>query len=232
MPQILLGLQTKLQTMNKSISLFLGKIKSNIEFRTKLFLFISLIFNFGYSIFLIIASIIYLSKWFLVMSIYYVLLSLARVIIFFKITPKTTLQKKILIMRACGYFLLLLNLVVSAMIFLLIFTAPSTIYHEIIVITLATHTFSSLTISIINIVKYLKKNNYIYSCVKAISLISASVSMLTLTNTMLATFGSDNTLLRRIILPILSSVVAIFIVTCAILMIKKANNDLKVLKND
>ena len=213
-------------------SAFLKKIKDNIEFRIKLFLLISLIFNFGYAIFLFVVSQVYFSKWFLVMSLYYALLSTARIFIFFEINPKNSLRKKILIMRACGYFLFLLNLVVSVMIFLLIYTAPYTKYHEIIVITLATYTFSALTIAIVNIVRYLKKNEYVYSCVKVISLISASVSMLTLTNTMLATFGSDNECLRSIILPILSGVVAIFIIVCAILMIKKANNDLKVLKNE
>ena len=213
-------------------SAFLKKIKDNIEFRIKLFLLISLIFNFGYAIFLFIVSQVYFSKWFLVMSLYYALLSTARIFIFFEINPKSSLRKKILIMRACGYFLLLLNLVVSVMIFLLIYTVPYAKYHKIIVITLAAYTFSALTIAIVNIVRYLKKNEYVYSCVKVISLISASVSMLTLTNTMLATFGSDNECLRSIILPILSGVVAIFIIVCAILMIKKANNDLKVLKNE
>ena len=213
-------------------STFLKKIKDNIEFRIKLFLLISLIFNFGYAIFLFVVSQVYFSKWFLVMSLYYALLSTARIFIFFEINPKNSLRKKILIMRACGYFLFLLNLVVSVMVFLLIYTAPYTKYHEIIVITLATYTFSALTIAIVNIVRSLKKNEYVYSCVKMISLISASVSMLTLTNTMLATFGSENELLRSIILPILSGVVAIFIIVCAILMIKKANNDLKVLKNE
>ena len=213
-------------------SAFLKKIKDNIEFRIKLFLLISLIFNFGYAIFLFVVSQVYFSKWFLVMSLYYALLSTARIFIFFEINPKNSLRKKILIMRACGYFLFLLNLVVSVMVFLLIYTAPYTKYHEIIVITLAVYTFSALTIAIVNIVRYLKKNEYVYSCVKMISLISASVSMLTLTNTMLATFGSENELLRSIILPILSGVVAIFIIVCAILMIKKANNDLKVLKNE
>ena len=213
-------------------SAFLKKIKDNIEFRIKLFLLISLIFNFGYAIFLFVVSQVYFSKWFLVMSLYYALLSTARIFIFFEINPKNSLRKKILIMRACGYFLFLLNLVVSVMVFLLIYTAPYTKYHEIIVITLATYTFSALTIAIVNIVRSLKKNEYVYSCVKMISLISASVSMLTLTNTMLATFGSENELLRSIILPILSGVVAIFIIVCAILMIKKANNDLKVLKNE
>ena len=213
-------------------SAFLKKIKDNIEFRIKLFLLISLIFNFGYAIFLFVVSQVYFSKWFLVMSLYYALLSTARIFIFFETNPKNSLRKKILIMRACGYFLFLLNLVVSVMVFLLIYTAPYTKYHEIIVITLATYTFSALTIAIVNIVRSLKKNEYVYSCVKMISLISASVSMLTLTNTMLATFGSENELLRSIILPILSGVVAIFIIVCAILMIKKANNDLKVLKNE
>ena len=118
---------------------FLKKIKDNIEFRIKLFLLISLIFNFGYAIFLFVVSQVYFSKWFLVMSLYYALLSTARIFIFFEINPKNSLRKKILIMRACGYFLFLLNLVVSVMVFLLIYTAPYTKYHEIIVITLATY---------------------------------------------------------------------------------------------
>ena len=211
---------------------FLKKIKDNIEFRIKLFLLISLIFNLGYTIFLFVVSQVYFSKWFFVMSIYYALLSTVRIFIFFQIKDKKNLGKKILIMRACGCFLLLLNLVVSVMIFLLIYTVPYAKHHEITVITLATYTFSALTLAIISNVKYWKKNEYLYSCVKVISLISTSVSMLTLTNTMLATFGNDNELLRSIILPILSGVVAIFIIVCAILMIKKANNDLKVLENE
>ena len=166
------------------------------------------------------------------MSIYYALLSVARIFLFFEIHKNSSLRKKIGIMRICGYFLLVLNLVVSTMVFLLIYTTPQATYHQIVVITQATYTFSALTLAIVNIVKSLKQNAHVYSCAKAISLISASVSMLTLTNTMLATFGGDNTLLRNIILPILSGVVAIFIIVCAVFMIQKANNDLKVLKNE
>ena len=203
---------------------FLRKIKDNVEFRIKLFLFISLIFNFGYAIFLFVVSQLYFSKWFFVMSIYYALLSTVRIFIFFGINPKIPLRKKILIMRACGYFLLLLNLAFLAMVFLLIYIAPHVKYHEIIVIALATYTFSALTIAVVNIVSDLKKNDYVYSCVKVINLISASVSMLTLTNTMLSTFGGDDMLLRSVILPVLSGFIAIVIVVCAILMIEKANN--------
>ena len=56
--------------------------------------------------------------------------------------------------------------------------------------------------------------------------------MATLTNTMLATFGEDNLLLRKIILPLLCGAIAIFIIVCAILMIRKATIDIRTLKNE
>jgi len=192
-------------------------------------LFLSLILNSAYSIFLFALGQVYFSEWFFVMSMYYALLSIARIIIFFQINSQKYLRKMILIMRACGFYLLLLNFVVSVMMFILIDNIAHVEYHEIVVITLATYTFYSFTLAIISSVKYLKRNNHIYFCAKIVSLISASVSMVTLTNTMLETFGDNNTL-RNVILPILSSAVAIFIIICAIFMIKKSNSDLRTLQ--
>ena len=211
---------------------FWVKLKNNTDFRIKLFLFFSLIFNLAYALFLFVISQVYYSKWFFVLSVYYDLLFAVRVYIFFQLRTEKDLRKKIRIMRSCGYFLFLLNLVVSVMLFVLIYSTHSMQYHEIIVITLATYTFASLTMAIIGSVKYLKKQDYLYACIKVIRLASVSVSMVALTNTMLATFGENTTLLRSIILPILSGVVAVFIILCALLMIKKANLDLKVVKNE
>ena len=211
---------------------FWVKLKNNTDFRIKLFLFLSLIFNLAYALFLFVISQVYYSKWFFVLSVYYDLLFAVRVYIFFQLRTEKDLRKKIRIMRSCGYFLFLLNLVVSVMLFVLIYSTYSIQYHEIIVITLATYTFASLTMAIIGRVKYLKKQDYLYVCIKIIRLASVSVSMVALTNTMLATFGENTTLLRSIILPILSGVVAVFIILCALLMIKKANLDLKVVKNE
>jgi hypothetical protein len=160
------------------------------------------------------------------------MLFFVRVFIFMQSNPQKGLCAKIKVMRASGYFLTLLNIVVSVMMFLLIYTAQSVKHHEITVISLAAYTFSSFTIAILSSVKHLKGNNYVYSCVKIISLISASVSMVTLTNTMLATWGEETMLLRDIVLPILSGTVSIFIIVCAILLIRKANLDLRVLKNE
>ena len=213
-------------------STFLKKIKENTEFRIKLFLFISLIFNFGYAVFLFVVSQVYFSKWFFVMAIYYGLLSMVRVFIFLKTRKHITKNKEILIMRAIGCFLFVLNLVVSIMMFLLIYTTQYVQHHEITVITLATYTFAMLTVAIIDVIKYLKYDNYVFSSIKVINLISASVSIATLTNTMLTTFGNGDTNLRNIMLPILCASVSIFIIFCAIMMIIKANKELRLLKNE
>ena len=208
------------------------KVQSDIAFRIRFFLSLSLLFNFAYALFLFIISRVYGSRWFFVISIYYGLLSTARIFIFSQIDSKKPLYKRILLMRACGYFLFLLNLVVSVMMFLLIYTSPPVKHHEITVIALAAYTFSALTIAIVGGVKHFRRDNHVYSCVKIISLISASVSVVTLTNTMLVTFGEETMLLRRIILPILSGVIAIFIILCALQMILKANTDLRILENE
>ena len=166
------------------------------------------------------------------MAVYYGLLSMVRVFIFLKNRKHITKNKEVLIMRTVGYFLFILNLVVSIMMFLLIYTTQHIQHHEITVITLATYTFSTLSVAIINVIKYLKYNNHIFSSIKVINLISASVSIVSLTNTMLTTFGNGDSVLRSIILPILSTSISIFIIFCAIMMIIKANKELRLLKNE
>lgn len=210
---------------------FLKRIKKDTEYRIKTFLILSLVFNFAYSIFLFIISQIFSSKWFLVMYAYYTVLSIVRLFIFFQTAPNKTVKKRIITMYVCGIFLFLVNVVVSVMTFILIYTAVPIKHHEITVITLATYTFSALASAIVSSVKQIRQNNHVFSCIKLVSLISASVSMVNLTNVMLATFG-DGGYLRNIILPIFSGVVSIFIIFCAILMTRKAVFDLRELKNE
>ena len=112
------------------LSSILDRLKRDTHFRIKTFLSLSLAFNVAYSIFLLIVSQIYSSKWFFVMSIYYGLLSSARIFILTQINPEKELRSKITTMRACGYFLLLINIVVSTMMFILIY-GNTIIKHQI-----------------------------------------------------------------------------------------------------
>ena len=211
---------------------FIERIKKDAYFRIKLFLCLSFVLNVAYCIFLWIVGLLYSSKWFFVMSTYYGLLSLVRIFIFVQINRNKQRRICIITARACGYFLFLINVVVSIMMFVLIRENTSTKYHEITVITLATYTFFALTMAIISSVKWLKKDSCIYTCIQIIRLVCASVSMVTLTDTMLTTFGENNGLLRSIILPIFSGAVSLFIILCAVYMIIQANVELRNCKDE
>ena len=211
---------------------FFDRIKKDTHFRIKSFLSFSFIVNIAYAIFQFVISLVYSSRWFFVMSIYYALLSISRIVVFVQLNPNKDKRVKILTMRASGYFLLLINLVVSTMMFILTNGNNFVKHHEITVIALATYTFWSLSMAIVSSVKHIKQKNYLYSCAKIIALTSASVSLVTLTNTMLITFGESNLSLRSIVLPLLCGVVAVFIITSAIFMICKANLDLRIIKNE
>lgn len=215
-----------------NICALLERIKKDAPFRIKLFLLVSFVFNLFYSVFLFIVAQASSSKWFFITSVYYAFLSVARIFLFLQILYKKELASKIKSMLACGYFLLFINLIFSTMMFFVIYGNQLVKHHEITVITLATYTFASLTAAIISSIKYFKKNDYLYSSAKLISLISASVSLVTLTNAMLSTFGENNALLRSIILPLLSGAVSVFIIACALFTIRKANSDLRRLKNE
>lgn len=99
---------------------------------------------------------------------------------------------------------------------------------------IAAYTFTSLTMAIINVIKYRKYNSPVFSVSKAISLAAACVPMLTLENTMLVTFR-DETMTpqtQRLFLSLSGGVISIFIVVMAIYMITRANQKIKCLENE
>lgn len=147
--------------------------------------------------------------------------------------PGERIREELIKYRICGCVFLLMNLALSVMVFFMVYWNRTSHHHEITTIALATYTFITFTMAIINMVKYKKYNSPVYSASKAISLAAACVSMLTLESTMLTTFGNGNidTLTRKILLGSTGGVVSAFIIVMAIYMIvessKKLNNEVK-----
>ena len=125
-----------------------------------------------------------------------------------------------------------MNVALSVMVFFMIYWNRSFIHDEITTIALAAYTFTSLTLAIVNIVKYRKYRSPVYTATKAISLAAASVSMITLEATMLSTFGNEtvDTYTRKLFLALTGGVVAAFIIVMSVYMIVTSTKRLKELK--
>ena len=224
----------KLKNENK----LLQRLSTDVHFRMNISLYGSLIWNGAFAIFQLGLGFYHKSFWFYSMSAYYVLLAIMRFFLVkhtqnYKVNEEEILETKKYVL--CGWLLLVMNLALSVIIFFIVYWNRTFVHHEITTITLAAFTFLSFTFAIIGNVKYRKYNSPVYSAAKIISLISATVSILTLETTMLTAFGGDDSdVFKQVMLACTGAAVSIFTITMAIIILVKGYKKLKALntKND
>ncbi len=207
---------------------------SDVHLRTSLALYGSLIWNTAYALFQLWLGVTHSTFWYYSLAGYYICLALMR---FFlsahtrKHIAGEKMYEELKRYRFCGWVFLAMNLVLTVMIFFMIYWNRTFEHDQITTIAMAAYTFTSFTVAIVNIVRYRKYNSPVYSASKAISLTAACVSMITLTSTMLTTFGTaDQAFMRRLMLALLGGAVAIFITAMAIYMIRESTKKMKALK--
>ncbi len=204
----------------------------DVRLRMNVSLYGSFIWNGAYAVFQLCLGLYHSSFWYYSLAGYYICLAALR----FFLSRHTVRHKagekmydELMKYRTCGIVFLFLNIVLSIMVFFMIYWGRTSYHHEITTIALATYTFTTLTVAIVNTVKYRKYKSPVYSAAKAISLASASVSMITLTSTMLTSFSDSTTdpMMRTVMLGSLGGAVAVFIIGMSIYMIVTANKALK-----
>lgn len=208
--------------------------QDDTRLRVNVSLYGTLIYNTAYALLQLGMAFWHHTFWFYSLAGYYISLAVMR---FFLVRhtrrhkPGEKMFDELIKYRACGIVFLIMNLALTLMIFFMVYWNRTFHHHEITTITLAAYTFTSLTLAIINTVKYRKYNSPVYSASKAISLASACVSMLTLESTMLTTFGDGTMSLtgRRILLGISGGVISVFIIAMAIYMIVNGTKKIKLL---
>lgn len=204
--------------------------------RVNVSLYGSLIWNTAYAVFQLGLGFWHHTFWFYSLAGYYIALAVMR---FFlvrhtsKHKPGERMEEELIKYRACGIVFLLMNIALTLIIFFMVYWNRTFEHHEITTISLAAYTFTSLTMAIVNVVKYRKYKSPVYSASKAISLAAACVSMLNLESTMLTTFG-DGTIdmtTRRIMLGATGVVISVFIIVMAIYMIVQSNKKNKTVES-
>lgn len=208
---------------NRYTSLWFG----DPRLRMNVILTANVVWNGAYGALQLGLAIRYQSAWFYSLAAYYACLAAMR---FFLVRhslghePGKMQKQELKYYRSCGWIFLILNLALSGMMYFMIREDGATPHGEITTIAMATYTFTTLALAIVNLLRYRKWGSPVVSAARAVSLTAACVSMLSLENTMLATFGDGGT--RGIFLILSGGGVSIFILTMAIYMIVNANRKL------
>ena len=201
--------------------------------RVKVSLYSSLTINTAYAIFQLGLGFYHSSFWFYSLAVYYILLAVMRFFLLRDVKLASfdsgeTIVSELKRYRFCGISLVLMNVALAGIVFFIAWQNRGFEHHFITTIALAAFTFASLTIAIVNAVRYRKYNSPLFSAAKAISLASAAVSMLTLESAMLSAFGKDGQESFRLIMTSLTgAAVCIFVLVMAIYMIINSNKKLR-----
>lgn len=213
---------------------YVRRWREDDRLRVRLSLAVSLLMNVAYAAFQLGLGILHESFWFYSLSGYYASLAIMR---FFLVrftgrnAPGEDMQGELKRFRACGWIFLLMNLALANIVFFMVYWNRSFHHYEITTIAMAAYTFTAFALAIRNLIRYRKYHSPVYTAAKAISLASASVSMLTLESSMLTTFGDDtlDAVSRRWMLGATGGAISLFVILMALYMIVHGTMQLRLL---
>lgn len=213
---------------------YLNRYFADPRLRVKISLYTSLAVNTAYALFQLGLGLRHASIWFYSLAGYYLLLAAMRFVLL-KETVKNTKEEnrfmELLLYRFCGVLLVVMNLALSVIVTYIVWQNRGFQHHYITTIAMAAYTFGTLAKAIVNVVKYRKYQSPLMSASKAIGLVSAFVSVLTLETAMLSAFGGQNDpLFRQIMTASTGTAVCLLVLIIAIYMIIRSTKEINIIK--
>lgn len=210
----------------------------NRHFRGEASIYIGIAADTVYTIFRAVTGIIYSSVWFLSLAAYHAVLGLIRLYLAYSyrktghIDEGTKKAYEYRRYKKTGIFLFFLNIPMGGMILLMIHTNSGFRYPGYIIYLSAMYTFYTAITAVMNIVRYRKLGSPVLSAAKAVNLVSSAMSLLGLQTAMIAVFSAQGESFRKIMntltgtgVFVITVLVAIYMITHSVVMLKKERSE-------
>ena len=208
------------------------RYRTDLVFKSHLSLYLSLLLNLLYAVFKLVSGIWYGTVWLITLGIYYLFLLCMRCLLAHylrRVPVGANLRAEYRRCRACGIVMALMNLALMGVIVLVLRQNRTFHYPGSLIYAMALYTFCAVASARVNLVKLRRQGSPVLSAANAISLAAALVSMLSLETAMLTEFGSEDDLTRQLLTGFTGGAVCLIILLMALVMILKANRQLRLL---
>lgn len=209
---------------------------TDVSFNMHVSLYRSLALNVIYAIAKFFFGVYYRSVWFGTLAIYYLLLAVTRFALVHYASRNTfgaNMVSEWKRYRLCGMILLLMNLALTGVVIMVIQDNEGFYYAGVLIYIMAMYAFYSITVAIINVIKYRKYRSPVMSAAKVLHLAAAMVSMLALETAMLSQFGGSNSeRFRYIMTGATGGGVCAVILGIAVYMICRSTMKIKMIKQE
>ena len=202
----------------------------NVRFRTEISLYQGLVINLLYIALKLFSGIRYRSFWFIALAAYYALLAVMRFLLLRrgkKRTDRAPMEEEIHRYRLCGIMLLVMNQALAGIVIFMVHQNRGFDYPGLLIYLMALYSFYSVITAVINVVKFRKHGSPVLSAAKAVNLVAAMVSVLSLETAMLAQFGGNDETFRAIMTGATGGGVCTIVIGMAVFMIWRAEDMMK-----
>ena len=210
---------------------FGNRYMTDHAFRMKISLYLSLSISILYVVINLFSWYAVQSWWFVVLAVYYAIMAIMRFLLvryFQKNKIGSSIVKEWRRARICAYILLLINLSLSGAVLMILYRNRGYDYPGILIYIMAMYTFYSTIHATMEFIRYRKLGSPVMTTARIVSLSAALVSMLNLETAMFAQFGKEMSPENQRIFVILTGAgVSITVITLSILLILRANRELK-----
>lgn len=209
----------------------IASIMQNYDNKTLFFAVTSLVLNVAFAVMNGVSAVVYSSLWYGTLAGYYTVLILfrigvivARLICDSKCGDDQSRERAgVKIYLASGAFLVVLDIAMATAISMMVIFPKPAPAGEIMAISAAAFTFYSMTMSIVNLVKARRFNDYVTQALRNLNLATACMSMLSLTVSLIATFGGEGDASMIALKPIVGLAACVITLALATFMIVKAS---------
>lgn len=200
-------------------------------FRTKISLYVSLVFNLLYVGINLWSWHFSSSWWFVVLAVYYTIMAIMRFLLvgYVRINELgSCIHGEWKRSRSCACILLLVNLSLSGAVLMILFQHRGYDYPGILIYVMALYTFYSTIHAILESIRYRKMGSPVVSTAKIVSLSAALVSMLNLETAMFVQFGADMPQQDQNLMIILTGAgISVTVVFLSVNLIVKATKEIR-----
>lgn len=216
----------------KILSIPVGRrYMEDVKFRTEVSLGVGFTINLLYIVMKLASGIYYRSVWFVALAVYYILLAVMRFLLLYRRKwPEgdVRLELELRRYRLCGCILLMMNLALGGIVIFMVWHNRGYEYPGMLIYAMAAYSFYAVIIAAINVVKFRRHGSPILSAAKAINLVAALVSILSLETAMLSQFGRDNSpMFRKAMTGATGGGVCVIVLGMAVFMIAKSSRQIK-----
>jgi len=203
---------------------------SDIEFKTKVSLYLSAASNTFYAVTKLVTGVFYHSVWICTLAVYYIMLTMMRYFLLSKKKNKkvgNTLAglKKY---RICAVVILAMNAALTGMIILAIHHDEGFTYNSFLIYIIAVYDFYMIISAIKNLIQYRKYKSPVLSATKVISFATSLISMLSLEMAMMTQFGNpEKKLFKNTMLAATGGMISLIFVIMSVYMLVKSTKRIR-----